>query len=79
LQLSFATKIQLHVTHATTNLCSCLKQVAYDMYLHVTLQMQHVYTVLVYMFIHTYQSNVVAPYVQLFLQLHAINQNMTHV
>jgi len=30
LQLSFATKIQLHATHATTNLCSCLKQVAHD-------------------------------------------------
>jgi len=39
------------------------------MQLHVTLRMQHVYTVLVYMFIHTYQSNVVAPYVQLSLQL----------
>jgi len=35
--------------------------------------------VLVYMFIHTYQSNVVAPYVQLSLQLHTTNQNMTHV
>jgi hypothetical protein len=49
------------------------------MQLHATLHMQHVYTVLVYMFIHTYQSNVVAPYVQLSLQLHATNQNMTHV
>jgi len=41
--------------------------------------MQHVYTVLIYMFIHTYQSNVVAPYVQLSLQLHTTNQNITHV
>jgi len=63
-QLSFATKIQLHATHATTNLCSCLRQVAYDMQLHATLCMQHVYTVLVYMFVHTYQSNVVTPCVQ---------------
>jgi hypothetical protein len=30
LQLSFATKIQLHATHVTTNLCSCLRQVAHD-------------------------------------------------
>ncbi len=30
LQLSFATKIQLHVTHATANLCSCIRQVAHD-------------------------------------------------
>ncbi len=78
MQLSFATEIQLHATHATTNLCSCLRQVTHDMQLHVTLRMQHVYTVLVYMFIHTYQSNIVAPYVQLSLQLHATNQNMTH-
>jgi hypothetical protein len=56
LQLSFATKIQLHVTHATTNLCSCLKQVAHDIQLHATLHMQHVYMVLIYMFVHTYQS-----------------------
>jgi hypothetical protein len=49
------------------------------MQLHATLRMQHVYTMLIYMFIHTYQSNVVAPYMQLSLQLHAINQNMTHV
>jgi hypothetical protein len=28
--LGFATKIQLHATHATTNFCSCLKQVAHD-------------------------------------------------
>jgi hypothetical protein len=49
------------------------------MHLHATLRMQHVYTVLVYMFIHTYQSNVVAPYVQLSLQLHTTNQNMKHV
>jgi hypothetical protein len=28
--LGFATKIQLHVTHAIANLCSCLKQVAND-------------------------------------------------
>jgi hypothetical protein len=64
---------------ATANLCSCLRQVAHDMQLHVTVRMQHVYTVLIYMFIHTYQSNIVASYVQLFLQLHATNQNMTHV
>jgi len=49
------------------------------MQLHATLCMQHVYTMLVYMFIHTYQSNVVPPYVQLSLQLHTTNQNMTHV
>ncbi len=49
------------------------------MQLHATVPMQHVYTVLVYMFIHTYQSSIVASYVQLSLQLHAINQNMTHV
>jgi hypothetical protein len=79
LQLSFVAEIQLHATHATANLCSCLKQVAHDMQLHATLFMQHVYTVLVYMFIHTYQSNIVAPYVQLCLQLYATNQNMTHV
>jgi hypothetical protein len=30
LQLSFATKIQLHATHATTNLCNCIRQVAHD-------------------------------------------------
>jgi hypothetical protein len=29
--MGFATKIQLHVTHATTNLCSCVRQVAHDM------------------------------------------------
>jgi hypothetical protein len=45
LQLSFATKIQLHATHATTNLCSCLRQVAHDIQLHATLRMQHVYSV----------------------------------
>jgi len=49
------------------------------MQLHATLRMQHVYTVLIYMFIDTYQSNVGAPYVQLSLQLHTTNQNMTHV
>jgi len=65
----------LQLSFATANLCSCLRQVTYDMQLHATLRMQHVYTVLVYMFIHTYQSNVVAPYVQLSLQLHATNQN----
>jgi hypothetical protein len=54
LQLSFATKIQLHVTHAIANLCSCLRQVAHDIQLHVTLRMQHVYTVLIYIFIHKY-------------------------
>ncbi len=67
------------MTHATTNLCNCLKQVTHDMQLHATLRMQHVYTLLIYMFIHTYYSNVVAPYVQPSLQLHATNQNMTHV
>jgi hypothetical protein len=51
LQLSFATKIQLHVTHVTTNLCSCIRQVAHDIQLHATLRMQHVYTMLIYMFI----------------------------
>jgi hypothetical protein len=30
--------------------------VAHDIQLHVTLRMQHVYTVLIYMFIHTYKS-----------------------
>ncbi len=79
MHLSFAIEIQLHATHATANLCSCLKQVAHDMQLHATLRMQHVYTVLIYMFIHTYQSSIVAPYVQLSLQLHTTNQNMTHV
>jgi hypothetical protein len=49
------------------------------MQLHATLCMQHIYMVLVYMFIHTYQSNVVTPYVQLSLQLYTTNQNMTHV
>jgi len=53
--------------------------VAWDMQLHAIICMQHVYTVLVYMFRHTYQSNVVAPYVQLSLQLQTTNQNMTHV
>jgi hypothetical protein len=71
--------MQLHAKHATTNLCNCLRQVAHDMQLHATICMQHVYTVLIYMFIHTYQSSIVAPYVQLSLQLHATNQNMTHV
>jgi hypothetical protein len=54
MQLSFATKIQLHVSHATTNFYSCLKQVAHDIQLHATLRMQHIYTVLIYMLIHTY-------------------------
>jgi hypothetical protein len=49
------------------------------MQLHATVRMQHVYTVLIYMFIHTYQSSIIASYVQLSLQLHATNQNMTHV
>jgi hypothetical protein len=44
------------VTHATANLCNCLKQVAHDIQLHGTLHMQHVYMVLIYMFMHTYQS-----------------------
>jgi hypothetical protein len=52
----FATKIQLHATHVTVNLCSCIRQVAHDIQLHVTLRIQHVYTVLIYMFIHTYKS-----------------------
>ncbi len=52
--LGFATKIQLHTTHAIANLCSCIKQVAHDIRLHVTLRMQHVYTMFKYMFIHTY-------------------------
>jgi hypothetical protein len=79
LHVSYATKIQLHATHAIANFYSCIRQVAWDMQLHATVCMQHVYTVLVYMFIHTYQSNVIAPYVQLSLQLHITNQNMTHV
>ncbi len=79
MQLSHVTEIQLHATHATANLCSCLRQVAHDMQLHAIVCMQHVYMVLVYMFIHTYQSNIVAFYVQLSLQLHATNQNMTRV
>ncbi len=56
LQLSFTTKLQLHATHATTNLCSCIRQVAHDIQLHATLRMQHVYTMLIQMFIHTYKS-----------------------
>ncbi len=48
--------IQLHATHATTILCSCIKQVAHDIQLHATLSIQHVYIMLIYMFIHTYQS-----------------------
>ncbi len=56
LQLSFAIKIQLHATHAIANLCSYVRQLAHDMQLHATLRMQHVYTVLIYMFIHTYKS-----------------------
>jgi len=36
LQLSLATKIQLHVTHAIANLCSCIRQVAHDIELHAT-------------------------------------------
>jgi len=47
-------KFKLHATHVTTNLRSCLRQVAHDIQLHVTLRMQHVYTLLIYMFIHTY-------------------------
>jgi hypothetical protein len=54
LQLSFATKIQLHATHGSTNLCNCTRQVAHDIQLHVTLRMQHVYIMLIYMFIHTF-------------------------
>ncbi len=56
LQLFFPTKIQLHATHATTNLCTCIKQVEHDIQLHAKLGMQHIYMVLIYMFIHTYQS-----------------------
>jgi hypothetical protein len=52
--LGFATEIQLHATHATANLCSCIGQVAHDIQLHVTIRMQHEYTVLIYMFIYTY-------------------------
>jgi hypothetical protein len=52
--LGFATEIQLHVTHATADLCSCIRQVAHDIQLHATVRMQHVYTVLIYMFIYTY-------------------------
>jgi hypothetical protein len=74
--LGFVTKIQLHVTHATTNLCSCLRQVAHDIQLHVTLHMQHVYTVLIYMFIHTYQSKCSCILCVTFL---ATNQNVTRV
>ncbi len=48
------TKIQLHATHATTNLYSRLRQVAHDIQVHATLRMQHVYMVLIYMLIHTY-------------------------
>jgi hypothetical protein len=44
------------VTHATTNLCSYIRQVAHDIQLHVTLRIKHVYTVLIYMFIHIYKS-----------------------
>jgi hypothetical protein len=46
----------LHETHATTNLCNYLRQVAHDIQLHATLRMQHIYMMLIYMFIHTYQS-----------------------
>jgi hypothetical protein len=52
--LGFATEIQLHATHATANLCSCIRQVAHDIQLHATVRMQHVYTVLIYMYISTY-------------------------
>jgi hypothetical protein len=48
--LGFATKIQLHVTHATANLCSCIRQVAHDIQLHVTLHMQHIY-IYIYIYI----------------------------
>ncbi len=51
-----ATRIQLHGTHAIANFYSCIRQVAHDIQLHVKLHMQHVYMVLIYMFIHTYQS-----------------------
>ncbi len=30
LQLSHATKIQLHATHASVNFCNCIRQVAWD-------------------------------------------------
>jgi len=40
--------------HLQPNLCSCIRQVAHDIQLHVTLHMQHVYTMLTYMLIHTY-------------------------
>jgi hypothetical protein len=32
-----AIKIQLYATHATANLCSCIRQVAHDIQLHATL------------------------------------------
>ncbi len=37
--LGFTIKIQLHVTDATANLCSCIRQVTHDIQLHVTLRM----------------------------------------
>jgi hypothetical protein len=37
--LGFTTEIQLHATHATTNLCSCITQVAHDIQLHAIVRM----------------------------------------
>jgi hypothetical protein len=67
--LGFATKIQLHAAYATTNSCNYLKQVAHDIQLHATLHTQDVYTVLIYMFIYTYQFKCTTLYMQLFSQL----------
>jgi hypothetical protein len=70
-----STKIQLHATRATTNLCSCLKQVAHDIQLHAILRTQHVYTMLIYMFIHTYQSK--SP-IKHCLECHSIKIGLGH-
>jgi hypothetical protein len=51
LQLKFSC-----MRHMQLQMCSCIRQVAHDIQLHVTLHMQHVYTTCIYMFIHTYQS-----------------------
>ncbi len=44
--------------------------------LHATLRMQHVYTVFIYMFTHTYQSKCMC---NSFCNYNTTNQNMTHV
>ncbi len=63
----------MHPTHATTNLCNSLRQVTHDIWLHTTLHIQHVYMVLIYMFIHTYQSKcsctLCAPFFAIIVQL----------